>query len=187
MKVADTTAQVAARAAALAAAFRDIEATRMQGIPLLNARLRVQAVGFDRDPHEPQVALGVLLTPWFMNLVRLPLDTAAERALAAVGESRQRCAGAIRAEFIGADEPSFGRFEACSLFSPVLEFADQAAALATAEEVLKGLREPVPEPPLNAPAPRASTVPTAPTAPTAPTPDRRAFFFGRRAPASPQP
>ncbi len=177
-------ALVAARAAALAAVFREIEATRMQGVPLLNARLRVQAVGFEPDRHEPQMALGVLLTPWFMNLVRLPLDTAAESALAAVGESRQRSAGAILAEFIGAHEPAIGRFEACSLFSPVFEFADQAAALATAEEVLKGLREPAPEAPAQPVAAPGATAPCAAAAAT-PAPDRRAFLFGRRAPASP--
>lgn len=185
MKVDATPAQVAARAAALAVVFRDIEATRMQGIPLLNVRLCVQAVGFKLDRHEPQVALGVLVTPWFMNLVRLPLDAAAESAFAAGGESRQRSAGAIRAAFIGAHEPSFGRYEACSLFSPVLEFADQAAALATAEEILKTLREPVPEPPPNTIALRTAATSATSARPAAPTSDRRAFLLGRRASAQP--
>jgi [NiFe] hydrogenase assembly HybE family chaperone len=173
-------ARVAARAAALAAVFRDIEATRMQGVPILNPRLRVQAVGFEPDRDEPALALGVLVTPWFINLVRLPLDAAGEGALAAVGESRARGAGSLRADFIGAHEPAVGRFEACSLFSPVLEFADQAAALATAEEVLRLLREPAP---VDAPASRPAAPANA--APAAPVPDRRSFLFGRRAPAAP--
>lgn len=180
-------ALVAARAAALAAVFSEIEATRMQGVPLLNQRLRVQAVGFEPDRCEPRLALGVLVTPWFMNLVRLPLDAAAEAALAAVGQSCRRGAGAIQAEFIGAHEPSIGRFEACSLFSPVLEFADQAAALATAEEVLKALRVPPPQPAPEPAALSAAAVPRGRDAPSAAAaaPDRRAFLFGRRAPASP--
>ncbi|MEW5835649.1 MAG: [NiFe]-hydrogenase assembly chaperone HybE [Pseudomonadota bacterium] len=172
-------ALVDARAAALAAAFRDIEVTRMSGVPILNPRLSVQSVGFEPDCDVPWLALGVLVTPWFINLVRLPLVDIGESALAAIGESRTRGAGALRAEFIGAHEPAVGRFEACSLFSPVLEFADQAAALATATEVLRQLREP---PPIEAPAARPSA-PLTP-APTATVPDRRAFLFGRRSPAS---
>lgn len=169
-------ALVEARAAALAAAFRDIEATRMQDVPILNARLHVQSVGFEPDRSEPGLALGVLVTPWFINLVRLPLDAASEGTLAGVGETRARSAGTVRADFIGAHEPAVGRFEACSLFSPVLEFADQAAARATAEEVLRMLRKPTP---VDAPASRAA----APSA--TPAPDRRAFLFGRRVPTAP--
>jgi [NiFe] hydrogenase assembly HybE family chaperone len=174
-------ALVDARAATLAAAFRDIEATRMRGVPILNPRLQVQAVGFEPDRDDPGLALGVLVTPWFINLVRLPMAAAGESALGAVGEARTRSAGAMRAEFIGAHEPAVGRFEACSLFSPVLEFADQAAALATADEVLRLLREP---PPADLPAARRSApqAPALPAQQAATVPDRRAFLFGRRAP-----
>jgi [NiFe] hydrogenase assembly HybE family chaperone len=180
----DVAAAVAERAAALAAAFRAIESTRMRGVPLLNPRLRVQAVGFEAGHAQagdaPDTALGVLVTPWFINLVRLPLTAAAAGALAAVGQTRPRDAGCVRADFIGAQEPGFGRFEACSLFSPVLEFTDQAAALATAREVLRLLREPAPAA-LSPAAPHAipRAIPAAPTAP--PAPDRRGFLFGRRA------
>jgi [NiFe] hydrogenase assembly HybE family chaperone len=173
-----TNAQVQARAAALAAAFREIQTTRMQGVPILNPRLSVQAVGFEPDPGEAGVALGVLVTPWFINLVRLPLTGAGESALAAVGESRARNAGSLRADFIGAYEPAVGRFEACSLFSPVLEFVDQAAALATAEEALRLLRGP-------APAAATASWPAASAHKATPAPDRRSFLFGRRAPAAP--
>lgn len=49
--------------------FDRICATRMQGLPILNDKLSVEAVGFRRTgEHE----VGVLLTPWFMNLVLLP-------------------------------------------------------------------------------------------------------------------
>ena len=61
------------RVATLERAFRQVAETRMQGVPLLNAALQVQAVGFAPLADEPGVALGVLVTPWFMNLLRLPL------------------------------------------------------------------------------------------------------------------
>lgn len=159
-----TAGLVDARAAALAAAFRAVETTRMAGVPLLHPRLRVEAVGFQREASEPSIALGVLVTPWFMNLVRLPLDAASEQGLAAVGVRCQRKVEALDLEFLGADEAAFGRFESCSLFSPMHDFVDQSAALATAREVLAQLR--------------ATAVAATPAA--APVPDRRAFLFGRR-------
>ena len=49
--------------------FRRVHIERMQGMPILNPALEVQAVGF-RELEEH--LLGVLITPWFMNLVLLP-------------------------------------------------------------------------------------------------------------------
>ena len=42
-------------------------------------------------------------------------------------------------EFIVAEEPVLGRYQACSLFSPMNSFDSQALAEATAREVLDGL------------------------------------------------
>lgn len=128
---------LAARLKSLEAAFRHIAATRMDGVPVLNPRLGVQAVGFEisEDGHH---ALGVLVTPWFMNLLRLPLPgDAPPLALRAVAA---RDIGTRRLDFIGAFEPGVGAFEACSLFSPMFEFVNQAAAVATAQEALRELR-----------------------------------------------
>lgn len=146
---------LAARVAALEARFAMIAATRMAGVPLLNERLAVAAVGFEAVEDG---AVGVLLTPWFMNLLWLPGEQAEP---AAPGASRRRAVGNENFEFIGAHEEGIGPYEACSLFSPMFEFEDQAAALATAREVLAQLRCP-PEP-----QPQAS---------------RRALLFGRTAP-----
>lgn len=141
------------RVAALEDAFREIARTRMRGLPLLNPRLSVQALGFAAEPGGG--ATGVLLTPWFMNLVRLP---AADAAVLGVGETTVRELGPRRFDFVGAFEPGVGAYEASSLFSPMFEFADQAAAVATAHEVLARLR---------------------PTPPGAPVPSRRGFLSGR--------
>lgn len=157
-------AALARRVAALEARFREIAATRMAGVPVQNERLAVQAVGFQALPAGG--ALGVLVTPWFMNLVRLPAEG---EPAPAPGASRTHAVGPERFDFIGAHEAGFGSFEACSLFSPMFEFADHAAAVATAAEVLALLRRP-PEP---VPAPPAPPVPT-----------RRALLFGRGAEAA---
>ncbi len=138
-----------ARVRSLVALFERIAATRMQGVPMLHEALRVVAVGFEADPAGDG-AVGVLVTPWFMNLVWLPLQESAEPL--AVRASRMRAVGNERFEFLGAHEEGFGSFEACSLFSPMFQFEDQAAALATAEEVLRQLRR-APEAPAAEPVP----------------------------------
>lgn len=152
--------ELAARVQALEALFRHVECTRMVGVPVLNAALRVEAVGFEMvavDPGEAPAAVGVLMTPWFMNLVRLPLQP--EAGADRVGRVRARSVGSTSFEFIAAHEPGLGVYEACSLASPMFEFPDQATALATAWAVLAELR------------------PSAPPASNA----RRGFLFGRSA------
>jgi [NiFe] hydrogenase assembly HybE family chaperone len=142
------------RVAALEQAFRTIERTRMRGVPMLHSRLHVEAVGFERV-HEPDggaAALGVLVTPWFMNLIWLRLD---DTPVQPVGKVRSRMLGEAHLEFIGALEGTFGGYEMCSLFSPMFEFADHAAARATALEVLRVLRAPPPCTPASVPARRA--------------------------------
>ncbi|MCA0241968.1 MAG: [NiFe]-hydrogenase assembly chaperone HybE [Proteobacteria bacterium] len=132
---------LAARVQALEAAFGRIQATRMAGLPLLHPGLRVQAVGFAADGDG--LAQGVLVTPWFMNLVRLPLDGDDDDAAGALPEPGQALdlpVGGWRMRFLGQHEPGLGRFAAASLVSPMSEFADQAAALATARAVLETLR-----------------------------------------------
>ncbi len=63
----------------------------------------------------------------------------AKKYLAAAGTklTRQFPAGAF--EFIRASEDGIGPYQMCSLFSPVLEFESQEAALATADASLRAL------------------------------------------------
>ena len=82
-------------------------------------------------------ALGVLLTPWFMNLVLVPLDQERFATSApGVGEKVQIALPAGQVEFIVGHEPGFGHSLSCSLFSPVFEFADQDAAEECAKAAL---------------------------------------------------
>lgn len=143
------------RVSALVDFYRRVQIERMAGIPILNAALQVEAVGFEwgaAADDEGRVAEGVLVTPWFMSLVRLP-----ERSLphaGRVGRSFVRDFGSERFDFIGAHDPAVGYHETCALFSPMGEFGSLALALETAREALL-LTRPAPAPTVEAPARRA--------------------------------
>ena len=111
----------------LEAAFRDIEA-RMRGLAFVNPSVRVEAVAF--APWK-SYWLGVMVTPWSMNLLLLPREPAAWRPLAA-GEKRRYAFPAGSYDFVSARDPAIGDYLACSLFSPMLEFADHETARQTA-------------------------------------------------------
>ncbi len=153
------------RVAALEQLFNEISCTRMQGVPVQNPAVQVQALGFAPDPDDTTMLLGVLVTPWFMNLVRLPSMATSTTERLAVGKKARRVAGNQSFEFVGACEPGLGAFEVCSLFSPMFQFANHAAAADTATEILNLLRTFV--------KPAAIALPTVPS--------RRGFLFGRHA------
>ncbi len=112
----------------LANAFR-AAAARMKGLSFVNPALAVEAVGF--APWQGHW-LGVMLTPWFMNLVLAPRDAAAWRSLPQ-GEKRCYRFPAGDFDFIGARDELAGDYQLCSLFSPVLQFDDQPSARMVAQ------------------------------------------------------
>jgi [NiFe] hydrogenase assembly HybE family chaperone len=115
-------------AARLEAAFRAVYEKRMQGLPFVNPALSVEAV--DLLPWNGHW-LGVLITPWFMNLMLLPDDAGAWPALRP-GEKCEQSFPAGTFEFIAGHESEAGGYLACSLFSPMFEFADHESARLTA-------------------------------------------------------
>jgi [NiFe] hydrogenase assembly HybE family chaperone len=158
-----------ARVALLQAVFAEIADTRMAGLPLFNPLLAVEAIDFEPLHAEAtgaaalgRCAMGVLVTPWFMNLVCLPLQRLEAPAL--VGRVQRRQLAGRDIDFIVGHEPTLGAFSACSLFSPMHDFADAAGARATAMAVLELLREPA-----SAPVSARSLA----------QPARRGFLFGR--------
>lgn len=121
---------------AMAAIYR-AAVPAMRDLPVFNPALDVAAIGFRAlDDH----AFGVIVTPWFMNLVRLPLDpTTAGRSQGEV-VTRLLPVGAL--EFTVGHLDGIGGIESCSLFSPMFDFADQSAAEAAAEAALAAVLEP---------------------------------------------
>jgi [NiFe] hydrogenase assembly HybE family chaperone len=117
---------------ALAAAFRHIAATRMRAMPLCNPALSVEAIGF-RDWRNDRV--GVLITPWSMNLICLPgPDSRWQPASSGSPHSLPLPSGDY--DFLNAQEDAIGAYLSSSLFSPMFEFADMAQARSVAEAVL---------------------------------------------------
>lgn len=131
----------------LTSTFQRVHDERMRGLPILNPSLRVQVVGacsFEGD------WIGVLVTPWCMNLVLVPGPDSANRpGTVGVKQALRLPAGAL--EMIGSEEADIGPFGACSLYSPMGGFADQESAVETAERILAALLDP--EPPSVEPGP----------------------------------
>jgi len=138
----------------LIAAFR-AAAARMQGLSFVNPAVDVEAVGF--APWETRW-LGVMVTPWSMNLVLLPRDAAAWEPLAP-GAKRRYAFPAGAYEFVGADDASIGDYQVCSLFSPLLEFDDHASARLVATLAREALFDPANAEVPDVPAARLSPAP----------------------------
>lgn len=121
----------------LRAAFARIAATRMADLPLNNPRLVVATTRFVpwQEGH-----IGVLVTPWAINLVAVADDPLALRL--AVDTRRRWRFPSGDYDLMGGEEPECGAFQFCSLISPVLEFADQTTAEAFAAAALTALLAP---------------------------------------------
>ena len=114
--------------------FELIYRERMQDLPIVNSRLAVEAVGFERWEERD---LGVLITPWFMNLVLLPQHEEIDH----VPQGKQ-----IECEFPSGpceltvcQDEEIGPYLAAVLFRTVVDFPDQLTARSIAEEALAGI------------------------------------------------
>lgn len=105
---------------------------RWRGLPIVNSELDVEAVGFrELEEHE----LGVLITPWFINLVVLPgSDRWRERPQGSVCKIRMPGA---EVDFTVSHNDELGTTLSAALFGTVTAFPDQATAREVAIEVLR--------------------------------------------------
>jgi len=145
------------------AAYLRVQRERMAGLPFVNEALQVELIGLHRWRG---LWLGVLLTPWCMNLMLLPGDAAGsdDEAPASLprlraGQSAQFAFPAAVMSFFGGHEDAFGDYLSCSLFSPVFEFTGQDEARATAEACLLALLDPSAAAAQAAPATAAASAP----------------------------
>lgn len=121
----------------LQAVFSEIAEQRMQNVPVYNHALQVKAIGFTAWN---QYYLGIMLTPWFMNLMLLPLDAGADLGVRP-GEKQTHSFPSGQYEFVAGENEQLGNYLVCSLFSPMFEFTDQETAERTATTILDTLME----------------------------------------------
>ena len=108
-------AMIDAKTEALVTDFREVWHSKMRDVPLVNKALQVQAVGFGVHDGRP---LGVLISPWFMNLIQLPAEGEDWTSLTP-GAKEQMSFPSGEYEFIHNTREMTGGYKACSLFSPV--------------------------------------------------------------------
>ena len=112
-------------------------ACRMRELPVYNHQLDVRVVGLHRVQEG---LLGVVTTPWCMNITLLPLADTAGRM---EGTNRELVFPSGSYSFIAGQLAGIGPLETCSLFSPMDEFDDPAVAEQVARHALEELlREP---------------------------------------------
>jgi [NiFe] hydrogenase assembly HybE family chaperone len=131
-----------AYAATLVTIYRSIGEHAMRDLPIYNDALPVEAIGFSASDH---AISGILITPWFMNLMLLPADGSLATRARGSSFSHDFPIGAF--DFTVGEIEGIGRIASCSLFSPMFEFADMAAARATAEAAIAEIFDPGPEAP----------------------------------------
>ncbi len=127
------TDSVPGQAEQLQQVFEQIHQTRMQDMPMVNPVLQVAVTPFEQCEHGE---VGILVTPWCMNIVLLPAEVDKDLK---PGNKKSFDLPTGVYDFVLAQEPDFGCYFSCSLFSPMFEFKDQATAVATAEAALVSL------------------------------------------------
>jgi [NiFe] hydrogenase assembly HybE family chaperone len=121
--------------ATLEAIYRDTVQARMQELPVYNPALRVEAWGFKlRDGH----CSGVLITPWCMNLLLLPVDGDGWTGLAPGAHVEVAFPAGTHRLTLSLPAGTASHLS-LTLFTTVLNFADQDTARQVADEVLKRL------------------------------------------------
>ena len=119
------------KVADLVARYEAIYDERMRDLPIVNPQLAVEAVGFEQWEDQD---LGILITPWFMNLVLLPNS---ERLADLPQGDRIDCRfPSGPCEMTVYHDEQLGSYLAAVLFRTVADFPDQGIARAVAEEAL---------------------------------------------------
>lgn len=118
--------------------FNAILQARMHDVPIVNPALAVEATDFARVNAD---WVGILITPWFMNLLLLP-SADSEWTAHSSGQKFELSFPYGVFEFTAAEESQLGRYAQCSLFSPMFQFQNQADAREAALAAFRALLTP---------------------------------------------
>jgi len=150
-------------AALLEAHYCNVWQVRRAELPLVNAALVVEAFGFRRLDGD---WLGVVITPWFLDLLLLSGGGALWGDIPA-GQRRYLNLPGGTLPFIAADDPEIGPYQHCPLVASIDQVPDMATARLVAADAMRTVCGAQP------------TVAKAPPAPAAEEPaevSRRGFF-----------
>ena len=106
----------------------------MQEVPVVNHAIQVEAINFSEwEGHW----LGVMLTPWFMNILVIP-KTGSPWPKMEVAKGNEVMLSFPQGDykFSPRDDEGIGSYLSCSLASPVNDWKSHAEAKRTAEDVL---------------------------------------------------
>jgi [NiFe] hydrogenase assembly HybE family chaperone len=163
--------QVLALAERLEAHFEGVWRRSMADVPICNPALSVASVGFREWNGQ---ALGIVVTPWFMNIVLAPLEGSTP-VDGKSGDSKSVWLPAGKVDFLVNELDGFAPMLMCSLFSPMDDFRDHEAAVATATAAMDALLDRQ----LLTDAPEQEIYPTTAETPRQ-TPAERAEFYRQR-------
>lgn len=117
----------------LEAHYRNVWETRMRDLPFVNPALTVEAHGFQRLDGD---WLGVVITPWFLNLLLVSGGGTLWGDIPA-GERRYLMLPCGTLQFIADDDPDIGPYQYCPLIAPVDQLPDMATARIVALDAIK--------------------------------------------------
>ncbi|MCG7874137.1 MAG: [NiFe]-hydrogenase assembly chaperone HybE [Candidatus Thiodiazotropha lotti] len=122
--------------------FKRIEREQMQDIPILNPALQVETIGF--QVYQGRL-IGVLITPWMMNLMLFPAEGEDWSELK-LGDKQYHRLPANEYRFMVNEIDQIGLCQTHPIYSPMHEFMNQEHAMAAAESFMKTLMIEVEEP-----------------------------------------
>ena len=117
--------------------FTHIANTAMRDLPIYNHALRVDAIGFEATTEG---WLGVLITPWFINVVLLPVRRV--EATVPLGSKVTHDLVSGEHEFSVGEDDELGRYDFLTLASPTLKYKSHQAAREVAQKALAKLLTP---------------------------------------------
>lgn len=119
----------------VAQAFEKIFQESMRNMPLLNSRIKVQTLGFQ---YFHDRIIGIVITPWLMNIILLPAEDEDWSSLA-LGHKQTHTFPSKARKFLVNDIDGIGFCQTHSLFSPMNEFSSHEHAVSAAQRFLDSL------------------------------------------------
>ncbi len=126
-----------ARVRQLVERFSRIGETTMRDLPIYNHALQVEAIGFQTTQTG---WLGVLITPWFINVMLLPQQK--QQAALPLGEKVSHTLPSGEHEFTVGEDDEMGCYDFLTLASPTLRYKTHQAARDAAYKALGKLLAP---------------------------------------------